>query len=108
MAGPGESASELEVVPEHVADAGRFVQLTADELVNGLRSLDTDVAGLLESWKGTSANTYRAGWAETKQGAVEVLEALATIAELLGVNSQTFTDQDQSNSSGFGSLNIKA
>jgi len=107
MAEPSESSSDLGVVPEHVVDAGRFVQLTADELANGLRSLDTGIAGLLESWKGNSANTYRAGWAETKHGAIEVLDALSTIAELLGVNSQTFTDQDQSNSEGFGSLDIK-
>ncbi|ONM48708.1 WXG100 family type VII secretion target [Nocardia donostiensis] len=103
----GNSSSDLEVVPEYVVDAGRFVQLTADELVNGLRSLDTDVEGLLGSWKGMSATAYRAGWEETKQGAIDVLEALATIAGLLGVNSRTFTEQDDTNSQGFGSLNIK-
>lgn len=98
--------SELQVVPDEVVDAGRFVQQTADALVNALHSLDTDIDGLLQVWKGVSATSYQAGWLETKQGAITVLEALANIAELLGVNSRTYVEQDHSNSQGYGSLNI--
>lgn len=94
------------MVPDEVVDAGRFVQLTADELVQALNSLDTDINGLLASWKGVSADVYRAGWQETRQGVVTVLEALAKIAELLGVNSRTFTEQDRGNADGYGSLNL--
>lgn len=81
--------------------------MTADELAGALRSLDVDVSNLLATWKGSSASAYSAGWEETKQGAMEVLEALAAIAELLGVNSRVFAEQDTDNSQGFGSLNIQ-
>lgn len=106
MAEPADSAPAIQVVPDHVRDAGKYVQLTADNLVKALRDLDTDIDAVLEVWKGNSANTYRAGWDETKQGAVRVLEALATIAELLGVTTQTFVEQDDSNSQSYPSLNL--
>ncbi|GGL27910.1 WXG100 family type VII secretion target [Nocardia jinanensis] len=106
MADPADSVSAMQVVPDHVLDAGRFVQLTADQLVNALRDLDADIDGVLEVWKGNSATAYRVGWDETKQGAVQVLEALATIAELLGVTTQTFVEQDDSNSQSYPSLNL--
>ncbi|MEU4314479.1 WXG100 family type VII secretion target [Nocardia sp. NPDC024068] len=106
MADPADSAPVIQVVPDHVLDAGRFVQLTADQLVNALRDLDVDIDGVLEVWKGNSATAYRAGWDETKQGAIQVLEALSTIAELLGVTTQTFVEQDDSNSQSYPSLNL--
>lgn len=106
MADSGDPAQVIQVVPDHVLDAGRFVQLTADQLVNALRDLDADIGSVLEVWKGNSATAYRAGWDETKQGAVQVLEALSTIAELLGVTTQTFVEQDDSNSQSYPSLNL--
>ena len=105
MADPADSAA-LQVVPDHVLDAGKFVQLTADQLVNALHSLDTDIDAVLGVWKGHSATAYRAGWDETKQGAVEVLDALSTIAELLGVTTATFVEQDDSNAGSYPSLNL--
>lgn len=106
MADSADSTPSIQVVPDHVLDAGKFVQLTADSLVKALQDLDTDIDAVLEVWKGNSANTYRAGWDETKQGAVQVLEALATIAELLGVTTQTFVEQDDGNSQSYPSLNL--
>ncbi|MEU4838716.1 WXG100 family type VII secretion target [Nocardia testacea] len=106
MAGSAESTPSIQVVPDHVLDAGKFVQLTADNLVKALQDLDTDIDAVLEVWKGNSATAYRAGWDETKQGAIQVLEALATIAELLGVTTQTFVEQDDSNSQSYPSLNL--
>lgn len=97
---------DFTVVPAEVAAAGRFVQLTAESLVNGLRSLDTDVNSLLESWKGTSADAYRAGWDETKHGADTVLEALSKMAELLGVTSQVLEDQDKARARTTSSLDL--
>ena len=83
MADSADASPAIQVVPDHVLDAGKYVQLTADNLVKALRDLDldTDLDAVLEVWKGHSAGAYRAGWDETKQGAVGVLEALATIAE---------------------------
>lgn len=106
MADPANSVPAVQVVPGHVLDAGKFVQLTADQLVNALRDLDNDIDAVLEVWKGNSATAYRAGWDETKQGASQVLEALATIAELLGVTTRTFVEQDDYNSQSYPSLNL--
>ncbi|MBF6193218.1 WXG100 family type VII secretion target [Nocardia beijingensis] len=101
---PDGSGRDFAVVPAEVADAGKYVQRVAESLVNGLRSLDSDITTLLESWKGTSADAYSAGWIETKQGADTVLDALAAMAELLGVTSQVVTDEDSSRASVTASL----
>ncbi|MBF6225863.1 WXG100 family type VII secretion target [Nocardia abscessus] len=45
--------------------------------------------------EGTSADSFSAGWTETKQGADNILDALADMAELLGVTSKTLDDQDR-------------
>ncbi len=102
----GSADPGLQVIPDNVLDAGKFVQLTADQLVNALHSLDTDIDAVLGVWKGHSATAYRAGWDETKRGAVEVLEALSTIAELLGVTTASFVEQDDTNSQSYPSLNL--
>ncbi|WP_225727126.1 MULTISPECIES: WXG100 family type VII secretion target [unclassified Nocardia] len=96
----------FEVVPAEVADAGRYVQLTAQELVAGLRSIDAEVNKLLENWTGNSATSYRSGWEETRKGAETVLEALATLAELLGVVADTHTDLDTQRAAGTSSLDL--
>ncbi|MFD4428681.1 WXG100 family type VII secretion target [Nocardia sp. NPDC058497] len=82
-------------MPDEVTDAGAFVQQIAESLINGLRSLDSDIVTLLDNWRGTSADSFSSGWTETKQGADTILDALAGMAELLGVTSKTLDDQDQ-------------
>ncbi|WP_171050345.1 WXG100 family type VII secretion target [Nocardia cyriacigeorgica] len=95
MAGQsGPTTGDFAMVPQEVTDAGHYVQQIADSLVNGLVALDTEIAALLTHWKGSSAE-FAAGWAETKQGADTILEALADMAELLGVTSRTLDDQDR-------------
>ncbi|WP_063057441.1 WXG100 family type VII secretion target [Nocardia sienata] len=96
----------MQVFPEDVVDAGQFVQQTANTLVNALHSLDSDIEGLLGVWRGVSASSYQAGWQEAKQGVITVLDALADIADLLGVNSRTYVEQDDGNSQSYGSLSI--
>ncbi|MGX1810193.1 WXG100 family type VII secretion target [Nocardia sp. NPDC055321] len=91
------SGGEFQVVPSEVTDAGRYLQLTAEELITGVRSLDTDVTALLTTWKGSSADHYRHGWDEVREGATEILEALAAMADLLGVSATTYTDVDEAN-----------
>lgn len=98
---PGDG---FHVVPTEVTDAGKFVQMTAEELYNGVKSLDAEVNSLLNSWKGNSANHYRHGWDEVRDGAHDVLEALKTMAELLGVSATIYTDVDQSSAGDFLSL----
>jgi WXG100 family type VII secretion target len=87
-------ATEFSVVPSTVTDAGKFAQDTATELRNGIRSADTEVQTLMTTWKGNAADAYLAGWEETKKGALEVLDALANMAELLGVTAVSYTDID--------------
>ncbi|MFD0363565.1 WXG100 family type VII secretion target [Nocardia sp. GCM10030253] len=97
---------KFDVVPAEVTDAGRYVQLTAEELVNGLRSIDADVNRLLENWTGNAATSYRSGWDETRKGAETVLEALATLAELLGVVADTHVDLDTQRAASTSSLDL--
>jgi WXG100 family type VII secretion target len=87
--------TQFVVVPEHVSDAGRYVQETAQTLINGVRSADAEVAGLMSTWRGAAADAYSAGWDETRQGAVAVLEALGDMAELLGVVATEVDALDQ-------------
>ncbi|GAA5068430.1 hypothetical protein GCM10023318_58740 [Nocardia callitridis] len=94
------------MVPAEVTDAGKFVQMTADSLVDGLRSLDTDITTLLESWTGGSADAYRLGWDEARHGAAEVLGSLTAMAELLGVASKAVEDQDRTRAQTTSSLDL--
>ncbi|MFC9435673.1 WXG100 family type VII secretion target [Nocardia sp. NPDC057030] len=89
------NSTDFTLVPDEVTDAGQYVQQVAESLINGLTSLDRDIAALLSQWRGTSADSFGAGWTETKQGADTVLDALTEMAELLGVTSKTLDDQDQ-------------
>ncbi|WP_194813414.1 WXG100 family type VII secretion target [Nocardia sp. XZ_19_385] len=91
----GSTQSDFALVPDEVSDAGRYVQQVAESLINGLTSLETDISALLSNWRGTSADSFNAGWTETKQGADTVLDALAEMSELLGVTSKTLDDQDK-------------
>jgi len=86
--------SPFQVVPATVSDAGKFVQDTATSLRNGVRSADTEVQTLMTTWKGTAARAYLAGWEETKRGALKVLDALAAMADLLGVVAVFYSDID--------------
>lgn len=96
----------LQVVPAEVVDAGQYVQQTADALIGGLRVLDGEVSRLLDGWKGSSADAYRVGWTETRQGALTVLESLAAMAEVLGVSADRFTGQELANTDAIGLLDI--
>ncbi|MGY1939688.1 WXG100 family type VII secretion target [Nocardia gipuzkoensis] len=73
------------LVPDEVSDAGRYVQQTAANLISGLRSASADVSGLMSSWRGTAANAYSVAWDDTHTAALGVFEALADMADLLGV-----------------------
>ncbi|MEU4414831.1 WXG100 family type VII secretion target [Nocardia salmonicida] len=97
---------KFDVVPTGVADAGRYIQLTAQELVSGLSAIDSDVNNLLETWTGNSATSYRSGWDEARKGAEAVLSSLATLAELLGVVADTHTDLDTERAAETSSLDL--
>ncbi|WP_378732843.1 WXG100 family type VII secretion target [Nocardia brasiliensis] len=79
------AATTFALVPDHISDAGRYVQLTAQSLIDGLRSGSAEVNGLMSSWSGTAANAYAQAWEETHTAALAVFESLADMADLLGV-----------------------
>ena len=80
-------ASEFAMVPDTVRSAGAFAQQTAESLASGVRSADAEVQGLTATWKGGAADAYVAAWEDTRKAALEVLDALKTMAELLGVSA---------------------
>jgi WXG100 family type VII secretion target len=90
-----DTPTPFALVPTAVQDTGTFVRDAATSLRNGVRSADTEVQNLMTSWKGAAADAYYAGWEETKKGALEVLDALATMADLLGVTAVSFADLDR-------------
>lgn len=90
------SATTFAMVPDTVRSAGAFVQQTAESLVAGIHSADSEVQGLASTWKGAAADAYAEGWEDTRKAALEVLEALHTMAELLGMTAASITDQDTS------------
>ncbi|GGK67648.1 hypothetical protein GCM10011591_44750 [Nocardia camponoti] len=93
-------------MPDDVTDAGAYVQQVAESLINGLNSLDREITGVLSNWTGGAATAFSGGWSETKEGAATVLNALATMAELLGATSKAFVSQDTVNAAGLSSLNL--
>ncbi|MET9027072.1 WXG100 family type VII secretion target [Nocardia sp. NPDC004168] len=94
------------VVPETVSDAGRYVQQTAQALISGLRSASAEVDGLMSSWRGAAASAYAGAWDETHSAALEVFEALADMADLLGVVVDRSAAADTEAANQYSSLSL--
>lgn len=106
--GSPPAAAAFEIVPDHVIDAGRYVQQTAQTLVNGVRAADGDVGGLMSSWKGVAATAYLGAWDETRTAATAVLDSLETMAELLGVVAVQLPEVDSNTAAGMSTLDLPA
>ncbi|MFC9665366.1 WXG100 family type VII secretion target [Nocardia sp. NPDC127606] len=107
MSGENDTtATVFAMVPAEVTDAGNYVQQVAESLINGLSSLDHEVSGVLNNWTGSAAGAFGEGWAETKKGAIVVLNALNTMGELLGDASKAIVSQDISSSNTLSSLDL--
>ncbi|PXX66902.1 type VII secretion system (Wss) protein ESAT-6 [Nocardia tenerifensis] len=85
MTGTPAAYPTFALVPDSVTDAGRYVQQTAQALIDGLRRGSVEVDGLMSSRHGTAATAYAGAWDETHRAALAVFEALADMADLLGV-----------------------
>ncbi|WP_405180213.1 WXG100 family type VII secretion target [Nocardia sp. NBC_01377] len=103
---PGVSGQDFAIVPDEVAEAGAYVQQVAESLVNGLCSLDREITSVLGNWTGAAADAFGSGWTETKEGAADVLDALAIMAGLLGVASKTIAHQDTAGATYLSSLDL--
>ncbi|WP_280338712.1 WXG100 family type VII secretion target [Nocardia neocaledoniensis] len=107
MAGENETpGAAFAMVPDDVTDAGVYIQQVAESLINGLGTLDREVSTALDSWTGAAAEAFGDGWTETKKGAADVLNALTTMGELLGIASKAVASQDISNSETFSALDL--
>ncbi|WP_158675555.1 WXG100 family type VII secretion target [Nocardia stercoris] len=91
------NAAEFAIVPTDVSDAGKFAQDTATNLIAGIQSADADVKALEATWKGNAARAYIIGWESARAAAVEVLDALTAMGELLGVTVAQLDAQDARN-----------
>ncbi|MBF6126595.1 WXG100 family type VII secretion target [Nocardia brasiliensis] len=101
-----ETAPAFTLVPDEVQDAGRYIQQTATNLISGLRSASADVEGLMTSWRGNAARIYNEAWDETRTAALEVFDALADMAELLGVVIDRNQANDASSAATMSSLDL--
>ncbi|WP_280263813.1 WXG100 family type VII secretion target [Nocardia wallacei] len=95
---PPGGAQPFALPPDHVRDAGQYTQQTAQALADGIRSADSEIQGLMATWKGRAADAYLTGWDEARDAAIDVLEALETMAELLGVTVTSFEDLESGSS----------
>lgn len=93
-------------MPGEVTDAGVYIQQIAESLINALGTLDREVFTVLDNWSGAAAEAFEDGWTETKKGAADVLNALTTMGELLGIASKAVVGQDISNSGTLSSLDL--
>ncbi|MGY2121966.1 WXG100 family type VII secretion target [Nocardia gipuzkoensis] len=98
--------TDFAIVPADVSDAGRYVQQAARTLINGIRSADTEVAGLIATWHGPAADAYSAAWDEARRGAVRILEALDGMGDLLGVSVDAVGSVDVDRAASTSSLEL--
>lgn len=66
----------------------------ADHLLKQLQTLDSQVEGILASWRGQSGGTYKEAYVMWSAGADEVEKGLAIMADLLGHAGKGFAGQD--------------
>jgi WXG100 family type VII secretion target len=98
--------SDFAIVPTEVSDAGRYVQQAAQTLINGVRSADTEVAGLMATWRGPAADAYSTAWDEARRGAMRILEALDGMGDLLGVSVDAVVSVDVDRAAATSSLEL--
>lgn len=84
----------ITVDPGAMADAAQFFSSMATTLINAVKDVDNNMQYLQGSWRSRAATAYAGGWDEARTGALNVLESLGDMAELLGVNGLEFTGTD--------------
>lgn len=104
MSGNGGDPSpsqDLSVVPDDVRDVGRYAFNLAENLRTALDSAGREVNGLLSGgWRGPAATGFAGSWTETHDGGRQVIDALTTLADKLGVTAATYRKTDDSRAAG--------
>ncbi|MEV5834252.1 type VII secretion target [Nocardia sp. NPDC052112] len=105
--GTPASGQRLSVVPEQVRDVGEYVYELAETLRTALDSAATEVDAVANgSWTGGRAAEFADGWSDVRAGGTQIIAALATMAERLGVTAATYEARDESNASTTSSLDL--
>jgi len=85
----------LGVSPEHLRRVSDAISSTADELIQGLQTLDADVSGFVGSgWTGLSSGSFAKSFWSWHEGAMEVHAGLAEMAHLLSTAAGDYQRQD--------------
>lgn len=87
-----------------LTDTAGFLRTTAGTITGAVRQMDTQISGLDAVWSGSAASTFAAGWAEVRDGAVEVLRALEGMADLMGEAGAEFDNLDEQIGDAFTAL----
>ncbi|MFC8046871.1 WXG100 family type VII secretion target [Nocardia sp. NPDC057353] len=83
------------VVPEKVREVGQYVYDLAETLRGALQSAARDVDRLTtESWTGDAAAEFATGWTDVRDGGTAIIDALAVLAEKLGVSAANYEKQE--------------
>jgi WXG100 family type VII secretion target len=97
----------LSVVPDDVQAIGQYVYNIADTMTQALNSAAREVETLLTSdWTGDAADEFSTGWTETRYGGTQLMQALTSLAEKLGVTAANYKSTDTGNASGISSLDL--
>lgn len=87
-------SGELRVDPAVLAATCSSLSAAAEHLLKQLQTLDSQVEGMLASWRGQSGGTYKEAYVMWSTGADEVEKGLAIMADLLGHAGTEFGAQD--------------
>ncbi|MEV5840014.1 WXG100 family type VII secretion target [Nocardia sp. NPDC052112] len=105
--GPTGAGQNLSVVPDDVQTIGQYVYNIADTMKQALDSAAREVDTLLTSdWTGDAADEFSNGWTETRDGGTQLMQALTSLAEKLGVTAANYRSTDTGNASGISSLDL--
>ncbi|QLY34338.1 WXG100 family type VII secretion target [Nocardia huaxiensis] len=94
------------MIPDDVQGFGRAAYAIAEELRSASANLDTEVQGLMATWKGAAADSYLVGWDEMHSGAMDVWDTLFALAERLGITAENYRDADTAYSAAVSSLDL--
>lgn len=101
------SGDSISVVPEQVREVGKYVYELAETLRTALDSAGTDVDAVANgSWTGGLAAEFADGWGDVRDGGTQIIAALATMAQRLGVTAATYEARDESNAANTSSLDL--
>ncbi|WP_280454362.1 WXG100 family type VII secretion target [Nocardia brasiliensis] len=92
-------SDELQVEPDRLREAARFIAGTAQTIKDGVARLDQTVGKelLADGWQGKAASAYDESWVEWKQGADDVVAALEESAANLVDAAYRYEMRDQTN-----------